>query len=251
MSKAMKAVILAGGLGKRLRPLTDSRPKPMIEVAGIPILEWQIDWLRRSGIKEIIICIGYLKSQVLDHVGSGQKFGVSVGYSVEEEPLGTGGAVKNARALIGGDRFVVMNGDIITDLDPQKLSRDMDSNRQSLGCIAAVPFRSPYGIIEMSNGLARGFKEKPTLSEYWINAGVYCLSTKVIDMLPDAGNLESTTLPELASKGRICVTKFEDARWKSIDTHKDIEEAEAEFNDVTPRRVARTQSKAQPATLAK
>src|SRR5579875_736023 len=99
----MKAVILAGGFGKRLKPLTDDRPKPMIEVSGVPILEWQINWLRQHNVKEIIICTGYLKNAVIDRIGSGQKLGVSVGYSVEEEPLGTGGALKNAKTLISGD----------------------------------------------------------------------------------------------------------------------------------------------------
>ncbi len=83
----MKAVILAGGFGKRLKPLTNDRPKPMIEVLGVPILEWQIDWLHRHGINEMVICVGYLKESVLNHFGSGKRFGVKVGYSVEEDPL--------------------------------------------------------------------------------------------------------------------------------------------------------------------
>ncbi len=97
----MKAVILAGGLGKRLKPLTDERPKPMIEVQNIPIIEWQIRWFKMHGINEIIICVGHLKEQIIDYIGSGNKFGVKVGYAVEEEPLGTGGALKNAESLLG------------------------------------------------------------------------------------------------------------------------------------------------------
>jgi NDP-sugar pyrophosphorylase family protein len=232
----MKAVILAGGFGKRLKPLTDDRPKPMIEISGIPILEWQVNWLKKHEIKEIIICAGYLKGSVIDHIGSGQKFGVSVGFAVEEEPLGTGGALKNARALISGDRFIAMNGDILTNLDPIKLTHLVKPESDALCSIAAVPLRSPYGIIEIDNGHARGFREKPVLGEYWINAGIYCLTSSVLDMLPEKGSLEELTLPLLAKDDKVQVQKYTDVLWRSIDTHKDIEEAQREFRALAPVR---------------
>ncbi|MHB1908305.1 MAG: nucleotidyltransferase family protein [Nitrososphaerales archaeon] len=232
----MKAVILAGGFGKRLKPLTDDRPKPMVEIGGVPILEWQINWLRNNNIKEIIICAGYLKSSVIDHIGSGQKFGVSVGFAIEEEPLGTGGALKNARALISGDSFFAMNGDVLTNLDPTLLARFVQPKGDALAAIAAVPLRSPYGIIEMENGLARGFREKPTLKDYWINAGIYCLSSSILDVLPDKGSLEEITFSSLAKDGKIRVNKYENVLWRSIDTHKDIEEAQKEFHEIVPQR---------------
>ncbi|MDH2901145.1 MAG: nucleotidyltransferase family protein [archaeon] len=232
----MKAVILAGGFGKRLKPLTDDRPKPMVEISGVPILEWQVNWLKNYNVKEIIICAGYLKGSVIDHIGSGQKFGVRVGFAVEEEPLGTGGALKNARALISGDSFIAMNGDVLTNLDPMKLTHLVKPEGDALCSIAAVPLRSPYGIIEIDNGRAKGFREKPTLSEYWINAGIYCLSTSVLDMLPDKGSLEEVTLPSLAMDNKIRVEKYIDVLWRSIDTHKDIEEAQKEFQALAPRR---------------
>src|ERR1041385_1850855 len=100
----MKAVILAGGYGKRLKPLTDERPKPMIEVRNVPIIEWQIRWLRRFGVSEFIICVGYMKERIIEYIGSGNKLGVRVGYAVEDDPLGTGGALKNAQSLLSGQR---------------------------------------------------------------------------------------------------------------------------------------------------
>jgi len=229
----MKAVILAGGFGKRLKPLTDDKPKPMIEVLGVPILEWQINWLSKYGVNEVVICVGYLKESVIDHFGSGRKFGVSIGYSVEEEPLGTGGALKNARSLISGDSFLAMNGDIITDLDPWNLCKNLSGN--AVASISAIALPSPYGIIEIEDGLARGFREKPILQDYWINAGVYCLSSKILDLLPEKGNLEATTLPQLAKEGKIKVTKYDKVNWRSIDTHKDIEEASKQFEHLVPR----------------
>lgn len=230
----MKAVILAGGFGKRLKPLTNDRPKPMIEISGTPILEWQLDWLHRNDVNEIVICVGYLREVIVNHIGSGKKFGVRVGYSVEEEPLGTGGALKNASSLLSGTSFFALNGDIMTDLNPWKLVDDMKPN--VMGSIASVPLTSPYGIIEISEGYALGFREKPVLSDYWINAGVYCLSTDILDILPDRGNIEATTMPRLAKEGRLKVTKYENANWRSIDTHKDIEEAEKQFGKLSKRK---------------
>src|ERR671932_2914042 len=90
----MKAVILAGGFGKRLKPLNDGRPKTMVEVLNVPLIEWQIKWFKKHLIKEMVICVGYLKEQIIDYIGSGARFCVKVGYAVEEEPLGTGGALK-------------------------------------------------------------------------------------------------------------------------------------------------------------
>ena len=230
----MKALILAGGFGKRLKPLTNDRPKPMIEICGVPILEWQIDLLRKHGINEFVLCVGYLKEIVINRIGSGKKLGVKVGYSVEEDPLGTGGAIKNAAPLLSGPSFLVLNGDIMTDLNPTKLVSGVDST--SMGSIASVPLSSPYGIIEIEDRFARGFREKPVLQDYWINAGVYCLSSKILDMLPENGSLETETMPQLAKEGKLQVTKYENVRWRSIDTHKDIEEAEKQFKDSVPNR---------------
>jgi len=206
----------------------------MIEVLGVPILEWQIDWLHRHDINELVICVGYLREAVLKHVGSGKRFGVRVGYSVEEEPLGTGGALKNAASLLSGDKFFAMNGDILTDLDPWKLVDDVSDG--CMGSIAAVPLNSPYGIIQIENGFARGFREKPVLRDYWINAGVYCLSSKILDLLPDNGNIEAKTMPELAKDGKLRVTKYDNVNWRSVDTYKDIEESEKQFERLVPKR---------------
>jgi NDP-sugar pyrophosphorylase family protein len=221
----MKAVILAGGFGKRLRPLTDQMPKPMIEVLNIPIIEWQIKWLKRYGIKEFVVCVGYMKEQIIDHIGSGNKLGVKVGYAVEEEPLGTGGALKNAQSLLTGqDGFFMTNGDILTELDPNKLH---DGSSQTL---ALVPLRSPYGVVELDgNSKVLGFVEKPTISDRWINAGVYYFTQEVFQYLPDNGNIEVTALPALAKEGRLKAIKYTNVFWRSIDSHKDIEEAAKEM----------------------
>jgi mannose-1-phosphate guanylyltransferase len=223
----MKAVILAGGLGKRLRPLTDDKPKPMIEVLNVPIIEWQVRWFRKYCINEIVICVGYLKEHIIDYIGSGAKFGVKVGYAVEEEPLGTGGALKNAESLLGGglkDGFFMVNGDILTDLNPTELRID------NFPSLALVPLRSPYGVVEVDvDSFVMGFVEKPLIHDRWINAGVYYLTREVFDYLPESGNIETTALPLMAKERKLKARKFSSSFWRSIDSHKDIEEASKEI----------------------
>lgn len=195
----------------------------MIEVLNVPIIEWQIRWLKRFGISEAIICVGYMKEQIIDHIGSGSRLGVKVGYAVEEEPLGTGGALKNAQSLLSGqDSFFMINGDILTELDPNKLSGLRNGNQS----LALVPLKSPYGVVEVDgDSRVRGFVEKPEIPDRWINAGVYRFDNQVFEYLPENGNIEVTALPALAKEGKLSATKFQKIFWRSIDSHKDIEEA--------------------------
>ena len=113
----MKAVILAGGYGKRLRPLTDEKPKPLLSVAGKPIIEWQIQWLVKQGIKQFIIATSYKKELMVEWASqSSDRLGVEILVSVEKEPMGTGGAIKRLRDFLR-ENFLVVNGDILTNLD--------------------------------------------------------------------------------------------------------------------------------------
>lgn len=225
----VKAVILAGGFGKRLKPITDTTPKPLIEICGKPILVRQIEWLRSHGVKDVILCIGFLKEKIIDYLGNGKKFGVNVGYVVEDEPLGTGGAILNAEHLLKGDKhFLVLNGDIITDLDPKPLIEGVEGY---VGALALVPLRSPYGIISTDDrGVITSFTEKPVLHTYWINAGIYCLSAEIFHYLKEKSSIETTAFPELAAKGLLKAVCYNDCFWRSIDVHKDIEEAERELS---------------------
>ncbi len=221
------AAILAGGYGKRLRPLTIERPKPLLEVASKPILIHMIEWLKYYGINEIVLLVGYLKEKIIESLGSGSKYGVTIVYSVEDEPLGTGGALKNAAGILGkSEKFLIINGDIITNLDPRPLLDALDKGYYV--SIASVQLRSPYGILELGeNDVVLSFREKPLLKDYWINAGVYGATPKMLEYLPDRGDLEETTLPRLASNKKIIAIKYDLARtyWRSIDSIKDLEKA--------------------------
>jgi mannose-1-phosphate guanylyltransferase len=223
----MKTVILAGGFGKRLKPLTDTRPKPMIEVLNVPIIEWQVRWLRKFGIKDFVMCVGYMKEQIIDHIGNGAKFDSRIDYSFEEKALGTGGALLNAKQLISNQgSFFVLNGDILTELDPNRL------NIANSNVLAVVPLRSPFGMVELDvNSTVRGFIEKPEIPDRWINAGLYRFTQEIFRYLPQEGNIEVTALPALAKEGRLQAVRYKDIFWRSIDSHKDIEEASKEMKE--------------------
>jgi len=223
----MKALILAGGFGKRLRPLTSERPKPMVEVAGRPILVWQIELLKRHGIDSIVIAVSHLKEVIIKEIGSGSKYGVKTVYVVEDEPLGTAGAITNAKTVLQSeDKFLVMNGDIITNLNVKKVCDSVTND--IIGSIALVPLPSPYGVVmyDKNTQLINEFKEKPKILDYMINAGIYCFSKDIFNYLPESGDIEKLVFPQLAKERKLKAIPFlEDVYWKSIDTFKDLEEA--------------------------
>jgi mannose-1-phosphate guanylyltransferase len=225
----MKTVILAGGFGKRLKPLTDTRPKPMIRVLNIPIIEWQIRWLRRFGIKDFVICAGYMKEMIVDHIGDGVRFDSRIEYSFEKKALGTGGALLNAKEFLSNEgSFLVLNGDVLTELDPNKLLL----NTTNSNVLAVVPLRSPFGVVELDqSSQVLGFIEKPEIPDKWINAGLYLFNEEVFSYLPIEGNIEVTALPGLAKEGRLQAVRYRNIFWRSIDSHKDIEEASKEITE--------------------
>ena len=227
----MITVILAGGLGKRLRPLTSDRPKPMIQINNTPIIELQVKWLKKFGITDIIVLVGHLREKIKHHLADGKKFGVNISYIEENVPLGTGGALKNAKDHIiqngySDSGFFVINGDILTNLDPFTISEKGSMT------LALVPLKSTFGIVETDGDLVSKFVEKPYIEDRWVNAGVYYFSNDIFDYLPDNGNLETVTLPMLVEKQKLKAKKFSNNYWRSIDSHKDVDEASKEIEQV-------------------
>ena len=215
----MKAIVLAGGFGKRLIPLTYEKPKPLLEIGGKPILEWQIIWLKKYGVQDFILLTGYKKEALIDWgSNNANRLEINILYSVESSPLGTAGAIRSIKNFINED-FLVVNGDILTNLD---ISRLVPMS------IALIPLKSSYGIVEAENDRITKFVEKPVLYDHWINAGVYRLSPEIFDYLPEKGDIERTTFPKLAEMGVLKGIKFENVYWRSIDSIKDMEEAEQE-----------------------
>jgi NDP-sugar pyrophosphorylase family protein len=228
------ALIIAGGEGERLRPFTSDRPKPMIAVADKPILEHQIWWLASERVSDIVLLCGYKAEVIQDHFGDGSRFGLRVHYSLEREPLGRGGALKLGARLLPPDEelALALNGDILTN---QRLAPLLRYHRRK-GATATVMLtrlRSPYGITRRDRaGRIVAFQEKPLLP-HWINAGLYVLAADFFRRLPDRGDHETTTFPELAAEGKLFGYRSS-AYWRTIDTFKDLTEAAAEVRELAP-----------------
>ena len=229
----MYAIILAGGKGERLRPLTEDRPKPMVEVLGIPILEYQVRWLCLYDIKGIVIACGYKHEVIQEYFEDGGKWGIKIDYTIETQPLGRGGGIKQALSKVRvrdpSDIVIATNGDIITSFD---LDKAIESHTASgaLVSVVVVPLISPYGIVDMDEaGKIQGFREKPELP-YWINGGIYVLSKGVYDLLPDRGDHEDSTFPRLAQEGRLNAFKCI-GYWRAVDTAKDLTEANKDMQE--------------------
>jgi NDP-sugar pyrophosphorylase family protein len=215
----VKAILLSGGFGKRLKPLTDYLPKPLIPLCNCPIIEWQIRYFKKFGIKEIIVCAGYRAEQIRKHLES-KNLGVQLEYSIEKEPLGTAGAIKKASKYIDTDDFFVANGDVITNLDLRKLKMHRNS-------VAVIPLRTTFGIVHLNGVKVERFEEKPEMFDYWMNAGIYYLNKDVVRHLPKNGNLENTTFPVLAAHRTLNAIKYSNVFWKSVDSYKDMEDCES------------------------
>ena len=212
----MKAIILAGGRGKRLRPITDYVPKPLISIKNIPIIEWQIKYLKKFGISEVIICSGY-KTEMIENYLKNKKLGIKITFSIENKPLGTGGAIKKAGKKIRDKSFIVINGDIITNIDLKKLMKKENS-------IASIQLKTNFGILQTNKDKIVKFDEKKEIKNLWMNAGIYHLSKETIKELPNVGDIEKTLFPDYAKKEKLSTIKFTNSKWYSVDSFKDMDE---------------------------
>ncbi len=220
----MKAIILAGGRGKRLKPVTDYVPKPLVPIKNIPIIEWQIKYLKKFGIKEVIICTGY-KADMIESYLNVKKLGIKIKFSIEKSPLGTGGAIKKAGKMIKEKSFFVINGDTITNIDLRKLASKKNS-------IAAIELRTKYGVLEVESDKIINFKEKKEIPDSWMNAGIYHLEKEIIKKLPVKGDIEKTVFPDYAKKGLLNTIKFKNVEWFSVDSFKDMEECSVKVEKI-------------------
>jgi NDP-sugar pyrophosphorylase family protein len=207
----MQALILAGGLGTRLRPLAGNGPKAMARPGGRPFLEHQLALLVESGVRDAVLCLGYLHQEIQDHFGDGAAWGLRLTYSVEPSPLGTAGALKWAEPLVGGP-FLVLNGDTYVHVDLgalmacQQARRSED--RRALGTLAVARVEDPrsYGTVRLDGaGRILAFAEKAAAppGAAWISAGVYAFEREVLAHIP-AGrpvSLERETFGRLLAAG--------------------------------------------------
>jgi mannose-1-phosphate guanylyltransferase len=179
----MKAVILAGGKGKRLRPYTLVLPKPLMPVGDQPVIEMLLKWLRRNGVREVIITIGYLGHLIRSLCKDGSQWGVDITYSEEKEPLGTVGPLFPLRDQLD-ETFLVLNGDLITDLNLRSLACCHRENNGILTvAITEKKIKLELGVIENWNGCIKDFKEKPE-TVFQVSMGIYCMEPDVLDLIP-------------------------------------------------------------------
>ena len=222
-------IILAGGKGERMRPVTEDRPKSMVSVMGKPLLACLFQWLNAYGFRNITLAAGYRSEVIRDYFGDGSAHGVNLNYLVEDEPLGSGGALKNAMRFLSplNEPVLVVNGDAITNLNLSDLFAYHEAKKGKL-TVVSVPMPSPYGVVDFNErGLVTGFREKPTLP-HWANAGIYVVEPSVYDLLPDRGDHEFLTLPALAEMGQMHAFKTH-SFWRAMDTVRDIDELRADM----------------------
>jgi NDP-sugar pyrophosphorylase family protein len=207
-SGQLTAVILAGGQGTRLRPLTYDRPKPIVPLLNVPFLAYQLALLKRHGVTDVVLSCSYMVEQVEQAMGDGRRWGVRLRYAVEREPLGTAGGVRNAVDLVGGGLVVVLNGDVLTDADLGAMLRfhRAAGSRASL-YLTPVPDPSAYGLVELgAKGQILRFIEKPSpdqITTNTINAGAYLLDRELLARIPTdrAVSIEREFFPGLLADG--------------------------------------------------
>ncbi len=224
-------MIIAGGRGERLRPLTDNTPKPMLHVAGKPIAYYQVQQSISAGITDVIFLSGYLSSAIEQYFGDGRAFGINITYSVETSPLGRGGAIRKALSVLpfSDEPVIVFNGDVYSDFNLVKLidryKSSKTQNPNHAGTLLIRRYQSSYGIVEVDSKCnVSGFSEKPELP-YWINAGVFALNQYILEELPQIGDHEVETFPKLAQEGRLGAIKTSQF-CKSVDSLKDLSDVE-------------------------
>jgi NDP-sugar pyrophosphorylase family protein len=224
-----QAIVLAGGRGERLRPFTDDRPKPMIEIGGHPVIAYVLGWLAQNSITDIVLSCGYRWEMLHAYLGNGKRWGLDIRYAREPEKLGRGGGVRFAMQFLapGITPVVVANGDNLVDIDLSKmLQRHKETG--ATATVALAPLVSARGIVETDDQdrIVR-FREKPELP-HWINAGLYVFNREVADLLPVKGDHEDELFPRLAAQGRLYAYKTREL-WRTVDTAKDLAELTREL----------------------
>jgi len=220
----MKAVILAGGEGTRLRPLTLSIPKPVVPIVDRPLLRHQLDLLGTAGIVEVVFSVAYKPERVQAVFGDGRRLGKSIVYAVEETPLGTGGAVKNAEPHLD-DLTLVVNGDVLTDVDlPAVVAEHRRSGARATIVLAPVPDPAAFGLVETDpTGRVVRFIEKPEPSQITtdtINAGIYVLETSTLALMPagEVYSIERGFFPALLQRGDLVRAHVHRGYWIDVGT---------------------------------
>jgi len=218
----VEAIILAGGKAERLGPAAEGRPKPLVELGGRPLAAYQVVSLAQAGVVRVLVsCAAGQGSLFEEELGD---LGPEIVPVEEPEPLGRGGGLRLAAEQLQGDEAFALNGDELVDLDfSELLARQHEI--PVAATIAVAPLESPFGVVELGEGdLVTRFEEAPRLP-HWVSCGIYVLGREAIDRLPERGDHERTTFPELAAEGKLAAFRHE-GLWLTVNTPKDLRRAE-------------------------
>jgi dTDP-glucose pyrophosphorylase len=222
-----RALVMAGGMGMRLRPLTEDVPKPMLHVGGRPVMERIIHQLRDIGVSDVNITTHHQAEKIVEHFGKGEAFGVNINYVNEELPLGTGGAL----GLIEppGEPLLVINGDILTQMDFRKMfAYHQEQKAEMTVAVRRYAVEVPYGVVQCRGSAVSGLEEKPTV-EFFVNAGIYLLEPSVFNKIPPKRQWNMTDLIQgLLQAGRMVASFPVCEYWLDIGQHEDYEQAQAD-----------------------
>jgi len=229
------AILLVGGFGTRLMPLTKNTPKPMLTVAGIPVTEHQLNMAKAAGITKIVLATSYLSELFTPYFGDGSKWGMQIQYAVEETPLGTGGAIRNAAKLINSsESIVILNGDVLSSHNLSEQIRQHEANNADVTLhLTQVEDARAYGCVPTdSNGRVTAFLEKmdkPVTNQ--INAGCYVFNPRVLDSIPldTVVSVERETFPLLVKNGAAVYGYVENSYWVDIGTPQALMNASCEI----------------------
>ncbi len=223
-------VLMAGGLGTRLRPLTHRKPKPMLEVGGRPILETIIAGFAERGFRRFVICTNYMSEVIRDHFGDGSRLGIEIRYVHERNRLGTAGALSllDERPT---EPFFVMNGDLLTNVDYTNLVRfHYEHDAAATVCVRRQTWQIPYGVIEMRDGVVVSITEKPT-QDLFVNAGIYLVNPSAVDQVPRDEFFDMPDLLErLVAQGQTVVSFPIHEYWIDVGHKQEYDKANTEFD---------------------
>ncbi len=227
------AVIMAGGVGSRLMPLTKNTPKPMLEVGGKPIMEYNVDLLKSYGISHLTLSVKYLKEIIENYYKDGSNKKMNISYVTEDEPSGTIGAVKQIKKF-HNDYILVMNSDLLTNINLEAMFNELEKDSADM-IIATTDYQVqiPYGVIESDGNLVKALKEKPTYT-YYSNAGIYIFKKHLVDLIPDNSFFNATDFLDKLIDLNKKVLHFPIKRyWLDIGKHVDFEKAQRDVDSIT------------------
>jgi NDP-sugar pyrophosphorylase family protein len=226
------ALIMAGGRGERLKPLTDTTPKPLLKVGDKPIIEHNIDRFNAYGIDDVWISLRYLGNQLVDYFKDGSEKALRINYVWEENALGTAGALALVEGFIH-DHVLMMNSDLLTNIDFEDLYLFFEEQEADF-VVACIPYQVnvPYAVMEIDNHLVKGFIEKPTYTHY-SNAGIYLMKRSAADLVPKNVAFDATHLMEaLIKQGKKVVSYPFMGYWLDIGRREDYERAQRDIQNL-------------------